>query len=255
MRGFSLRTPGRGGGRKGTGRSGRSVTGPLPAPRRAEELGPRTPQLLYRGAAPHQRYQYATGISRINQEAVLGSCRLMPFGRVAASVTPCGRRGRPQRVKSLRSKVDYHLVAIPPHLCRGEPRQKCSGRPGCSRPGCWRSVCQDKPATPCAVGTVSARPSAIGDILRGDLAMGRPGPGPGGRLPNPSAACLCRGLGASGLPALVPSKPVSPPAPDRLQDQRSTAFRALGHLETQTPAPASMPATIPTTSPAPPPGL
>ena len=67
MRGSSLRTPGRGGGRKGTGGSGRSVTGPLPAPRRAEELGPRAPQFLYHGAAPHQRRQYATGISRINQ--------------------------------------------------------------------------------------------------------------------------------------------------------------------------------------------
>ena len=113
MRRPSLRTPGRGGGRKGTGGSGRSVTGPLPAPHRAEELGPRTPQFLYSGASPHQRHQYATGISRINQEAVPGSCRLMPFGRVAASVTPCGRRGRPQRVKSLRSKVEFNLVAIP----------------------------------------------------------------------------------------------------------------------------------------------
>ena len=29
-------------------------------------------------------------------------------------------------------------AAIPPHLCRGEPRQKCSGQPGGSRSGCWR---------------------------------------------------------------------------------------------------------------------
>ena len=35
-----------------------------------------------------------------------------------------------------------NLAAIPPHLCRGEPRQKCSGQPGCSRPGCWRRQCQ-----------------------------------------------------------------------------------------------------------------
>ena len=34
----------------------------------------------------------------------------------------------------------YHLAAIPPHLCRGKPRQKCSGRPGHSRSGCWRCV-------------------------------------------------------------------------------------------------------------------
>ena len=45
-------------------------------------------------------------------------------------------------------------AAIPPHLCRGKPRQKCSGQPGGSRSGCWHSVCQDKPATPCAGRTV-----------------------------------------------------------------------------------------------------
>ena len=33
-------------------------------------------------------------------------------------------------------------AAIPPHLCRGEPRQKCSGRPGCSRPRCCRLLAQ-----------------------------------------------------------------------------------------------------------------
>ena len=81
MRGSSLRTPGRGGGRKGTGGSGRSVTGPLPAPHRAEELGPRAPQFLYSGASPHQQHQYATGISRINLGAVRRSCRLNRFAR------------------------------------------------------------------------------------------------------------------------------------------------------------------------------
>ena len=105
MRRLSLRTPGRGGGRRGPGGSGRSVTGPLSAPRRAEESGPQFPQFLYLGAAPHQRSQYATDISRLNLGAVRASCRLMPFGRVAVAVTPCGRRCRPQRVKSLSSKV------------------------------------------------------------------------------------------------------------------------------------------------------
>ena len=36
----------------------------------------------------------------------------------------------------------YHLAAIPPHLRRGKPRRKCSGRPGGSRSGCWRRHCQ-----------------------------------------------------------------------------------------------------------------
>ncbi len=53
--------------------------------------------------------------------------------------------------------------------------------------------------------------------------VGRPGPGPGGRLPS-RAAGLCRGLGACSLPALAPPKPASPPAPDRLPGQRSTRF-------------------------------
>ncbi len=41
-------------------------------------------------------------------------------------------------------------AAIPPHLCRGEPRQKCSGQPGGSRSGCWRRQCRNKSATDCA---------------------------------------------------------------------------------------------------------
>ena len=45
-------------------------------------------------------------------------------------------------------------AAIPPHLCRGEPRQKCSGQPGGSRSGCWRCVCPSEPATPSAGGVV-----------------------------------------------------------------------------------------------------
>ena len=48
----------------------------------------------------------------------------------------------------------HHLPAIPPHLCRDESRQKCSGQAGHSRPGRWRRVCQDKPATHCAGGLV-----------------------------------------------------------------------------------------------------
>ncbi len=35
-----------------------------------------------------------------------------------------------------------YLAAIPPHLRRGEPRRKCSGRPGCGRPRRWRRHCQ-----------------------------------------------------------------------------------------------------------------
>ena len=76
--------------------------------------------------------------------------------------------------------------------------------------------------------------------------VGRPGPGPGGRLPNPSAVGLCRGLGARGLPALAPPKPATPTAPDRLRGLRSTAFRALDGLETlaRGPEPATVPVSM-----------
>lgn len=63
-------------------------------------------------------------------------CWVVP-GRDSSSST-----GSVRRVPSLHSAVEYHLAAIPPHLCRGKPRQKCSGRPGHSRPGCWRRVCR-----------------------------------------------------------------------------------------------------------------
>ena len=47
-------------------------------------------------------------------------------------------------------KSALYLAAIPPHLRRGEPRRKCSGRPGGSRSGCWRRQCRNKSATDCA---------------------------------------------------------------------------------------------------------
>ena len=67
------------------------------------------------------------------------------------------------------------------------------------------------PATDCAVRPASASlrcPSILPSVPVRDCRrtphqclctltlLGRSGPGPGGRLSNPSAACLCRGLGA-----------------------------------------------------------
>ena len=279
MRRSCLRTPGRGGGRKGTGRSGRSDTGPLPAPRRAEESGPRAPQFLYHGAAPHQRRQYSTAISRINREEMRASCRLMPFGRVAASVTPCGRRGRPQRVKSLRSKVEFNLVAIPPHLCRDESRQKCGGRPGSSRPGCWRRECQSarswpsatpqhpRPASPRAAshtlrgGNRQCTGFAAGDILRGSLAMGRPGPGPGGRLPTAQSTVFVGGLEPkvsspfarqSQWPPRSSRPPPGPtlrcaPCPWSLADLQAAPHNRHQGISAKHPASTVLPARLPTT--------
>ena len=78
-------------------------------------------------------------------------------------------------------------AAIPPHLCRDESRQKCSGQPGYGRPGRWRRQCQSSrlcspafasaqnprcppqtapegrcqasPSTPCCYSTVGDGPS------------------------------------------------------------------------------------------------
>ena len=48
----------------------------------------------------------------------------------------------PHHLRRLFSKVEFNLAAIPPHLCREESRQKCSGQQGGSRTGCWRRQCQ-----------------------------------------------------------------------------------------------------------------
>ena len=279
MRRSCLRTPGRGGGRKGTGRSGRSDTGPLPAPRRAEESGPRAPQFLYHGAAPHQRHQSSTGISRINLCAVRASCRLMPFGRVAPSVTPCGRRGRPQRVKSLRSKVNYHLAAIPPHRSRGKPRPPCSGQQGSGSPCRWRRECQSarswpsatpqhsRPASPRAAshtlrgGNRQCTGFAAGDILRGSLAMGRPGPGPGGRLPTAQSTVFVGGLEPkvsspfarqSQWPPRSSRPPPGPPlrfapCPWSLADLQAAPQNRHQEKSAKYPASTVLPARLPTT--------
>ena len=71
-----LRPPGRGGGRKGPGCSGRVAPGPLPAPRRAEESGPQFPQFLYHGAATHSRSASRPTSPAFSVCGLRASCRL-----------------------------------------------------------------------------------------------------------------------------------------------------------------------------------
>ena len=137
-----------------------------------------------------------------------------------------------------------NLAAIPPHLCRGEPRQKCSGQPGCSRPGCWRRQSPDKPALDCA-GLRPASAAVRHTLIPGAVPvredrrtphhrhpaltpLSRSGSGRGGRLPT----AQCRSLSGSGslwspspctAKARHPHHTRPPPRP------RSTSFRALGH--------------------------
>ena len=157
----------------------------------------------------------------------------------------CVGASPPHHLRHRSSKVEFNLAAIPPHLCRGEPRQKCFGRPGHGRPGRWHRQCQSSQI--CSATSVAAQnprcqpqtapvsapfsqacrplPSYLRStvlpasaslrraFIRGAVPVredrhlphqrrcrahrvGRPGPGPGGRLPNPSAACLCRRPGA-----------------------------------------------------------
>ena len=71
-----LPPPGRGGGRKGPGCSGRLAPGPLPAPRRAEESGPQFPQFLYLGAATLSVSASRRASPAFSVRAVRASCRL-----------------------------------------------------------------------------------------------------------------------------------------------------------------------------------
>ena len=68
-------------------------------------------------------------------------CRLMPFGRVATSVTPCGLTSSPQRVKSRCSKV---------RLRRVQPgRYSSSPLPGRIPPEAFRAA-RTRPSRPLA---------------------------------------------------------------------------------------------------------
>ena len=71
-----LQPPGRGGGRKGPGGSGRLAPGPLPAPRRAEESGPQFPQFLYLGAATHSVSASRRASPAFSVRGLRASCRL-----------------------------------------------------------------------------------------------------------------------------------------------------------------------------------
>jgi len=52
-----------------------------------------------------------------------------------------GKRASPYLALFLQGKK-FNLAAIPPHICREESRQKCSGHPGSGPLARWRSLCQ-----------------------------------------------------------------------------------------------------------------
>ena len=158
----------------------------------------------------------------------------------------------------------FNLAAIPPGLCREESRQKPSGQPGGSRPGCWRRQCQSSlqgiktfglAALPrCQPQTAPVPPhqrrrlsASIRRIVpvRGNrhtphhphlalTPLGRPGPGPGGRLP-PHNVGLFR---CSREPCVSLPRRSRARRPSRCQTASGAtlhslrSFRALGHWET-----------------------
>ena len=108
-------------------------------------------------------------------------------------------------------------AAIPPHLCRGEPRQKCSGQPGGgSRSGCWRRQCRNKSATDCAGASMPGsircreRRTAIRASEPSQLSPVRPSVHPSRPV---SSAPLLRPDGLRSIPLRSPAAPISP---DRL---------------------------------------
>ena len=107
-------------------------------------------------------------------------------------------------------------AAIPPHLCRDESRQKCSGQPGGSRSGCWRRQCRSKSATDCAGASMTGsircreRRAAIRTGEPSRLSPVRPSVHPSRPV---SSAPLLRPDGLRSIPL---QSPAAPTTPDRL---------------------------------------
>ena len=146
-----------------------------------------------------------------------------------------------------------YLAAIPPHFRRGKPRRKCSGRPGCGRPGRWRRHCQFGLRTSRCPnrqrlrgsarisGVASCIYSKVSACSRGPLypaptSVGRSQGGPFRPRPvRPSSHPRCRSWSASGSlrsPSRWPAQARQPQHTRPPPRPRSTSFRALWHWKT-----------------------
>lgn len=213
----------------------------------------------------------------------------MPFGRVATSVTPCGLTSSPQRVKSRCSKVRLRRVQpgryssrplpgrIPPEAFRAartRPSRPLAQRMPVSHrtmrqsrllalpariPRRPSSTARFRPLERCRVGASIRRSVPV----RGNRhtphqhrcrahKVGRPGPGPGGRLPSHDVGLFrCSREPCVSLPRRSRAR-----RPSRCQTaSRATlhslrSFRALGHWETLSRASARTASRNNATSPA-----
>ncbi len=135
----------------------------------------------------------------------------------------------------------YHLAAIPPHLCRGKPRQKCSGRPGHSRPGCWR--CVYPPVSGVRRSSRKYTQRRWGSTrLRLERCTFDPASEPFRLRPrrpsvHPSRLSLPLFQGAQGLPSTALQSPLPPHLPDRLQGHAPLRSAPHGTARLTTAAP------------------
>lgn len=109
--------PGRGGGRRGAGFSGRVAPGPLPRTG-LRNWGPNFPNCSAPGAVPLRHLQDSTHITRNSHTAPRASCRLTQLrcwvvpGRDSSSSASSG-----SRVPSLHSKVEFTCLLFLQALC------------------------------------------------------------------------------------------------------------------------------------------
>ena len=235
MRGLYLPPPGRGGGRKGPGCSGRLAPGPLPAPRRAEESGPQFPQFLYLGAATHSRSASRPASPAFSVRELRASCRLTQLRCwVAPSPEVSCPASEPAHFLRSRSSVRLRRGYTWPlflHTSAGvNPAGSVPGVQEAAVPAAGADSVGTSPPQTAPEARFKAA-SAAADVLPPFEQVGRSVPGRGGRLP----AAQCRSLSGSGslrspspcaAKALHPHRTRPPPRP------RSTSFRVLGHWET-----------------------
>lgn len=155
---------------------------------------------------PEDRQCFSTGITRIQRPCCASI--LPPHAPPVLGRSVPGLLGKPTAC--------LYPAAIPPHLCRGEPRQKCSGQPGGSRSGCWRRQCRNKSATDCAGASMPGsircreRRTAIRASEPSQLSPVRLSVHPSRPV---SSAPLLRPDGLRSIPLRSPAAPTSP---DRL---------------------------------------
>lgn len=170
---------------------------------------------------PADRQCFSTVITRIQRPcfaSILPPHAPPVLGRALSVSEAVGRAASLAYSAPLLGKPSAWLypAAIPPHLCRGESRQKCSGQPGGSRSGCWRSLCRNKSATDCAGASMPGsrrcreRRTAIRASEPSRLSPVRPSVHPSRPV---SSAPLLRPDGFRSIPL---QSPAAPTTPDRL---------------------------------------